>query len=244
MNTVIEGYLNIGGVRLRAREQGEGVPLLLTSGGPGGCDILAPVAGMMENVARVIRWEPRGCGESDRVGPYDVATTLADMDAIRQQFGYERWIVGGHAHGAFLSLAYALTYPHHTLAVIYLAGIGVLRDRAWHIEYSDKRDLEGEAEPDYAFPLNEDVHRESSVSADEWCRDPMLLRRISELDIPVMAIQGGKDIRPNWPAEQLVNLLPNASMVTLPDAGHALWLTHADTLSTMLNAFLHGLPVE
>lgn len=242
MANVIEGYLDIDGVQLRAREQGEGMPMLLTPGGPGACDYLAPVAGMVQDSARVIRWEPRGCGESDHVGPYDVDTTLADMDAIRRQFGYERWIVGGHSHGAFLSLAYALTYPQHTRAVIYLAGRGVLRDRGWHIAYEDNRDLYGEHEPDFAFPPNMEVNREGVASETEWCRDPMLLRRLSELDIPVMAIQGGKDIRPGWPAEQLVNLLPNASMVTLPDAGHVLWLTHAITLRTMLNAFLDGLP--
>ena len=241
---MIEGFLNIDGVSLRAREQGEGMPVLLTPGGPGCCDYLAPVAGMMEQHARVIRWEPRGCGESDQVGPYDVATTLADMDRMRELYGFETWIVGGHSQGAFHALAYALTYPQHTQGVIYLSGRGVLRDQGWHIEYSDKRDLVGELEPEYAFPHNMEVNRAGTLSEAEWCRDPMLLKNLSELTVPLMAIQGGKDIRPGWPVEQLVNLLPNASMVTLPDAGHALWLTHAETLKTMLNAFLGGLRAE
>lgn len=241
MARIIEGYLDIDGVQLRAREQGEGIPVILTPGGPGCCDYLGPVAELMQDHARVIRWEPRGCGESDQVGPYDVETTLADMDRIRQLYGFEQWIVGGHSQGAFYALAYALTYPEHTLGVIYLAGRGVLRDRGWHIEYSDRRDLEGELEPDYAFPHNMEVNREGTASEAEWCRDPMLLKNLSQLDVPLMAIQGGKDIRPGWPAEQLVNLLPNASMVTLPEAGHALWLTHADTMKSMLNAFVVGL---
>lgn len=238
---MIEGFLTIDGVSLRAREQGGGDPVLLTPGGPGCCDYLGPVAEMMQGNTRVIRWEPRGCGESDQVGPYDVETTLADMDRIRQQYGFDNWIVGGHSQGAFYSLAYALAYPEHTRAVIYLAGRGVLRDRAWHIDYADRRDLEGELEPDYAFPHNMEVNREGAASEAEWSRNPRLLKQLSQLDVPLMAIQGGKDIRPGWPAEQLVNLLPNASMVTLPDAGHALWLTHAETVKTMLNAFLLGL---
>lgn len=238
---MIEGFIDIDGQQLRAREQGSGTPILLTPGGPGCCDYLGPVAELIEDTAHVIRWEPRGCGESISPGPYDVETTLADMDAIRQQYGFERWIVGGHSQGAFFSLAYALTYPQHTQAVIYLAGRGVLRDRAWHAQYSDARDTRGELEPYQAFPPNMDVNRQGSVSEAEWCRDPMLLKRISELDVPFLAVQAGQDIRPGWPAEQLVNLLPNATMVTLPEAGHALWLTHAETLQSMMVAFLQGL---
>lgn len=241
---MIEGFLEIDGQQLRAREQGRGTPILLTPGGPGCCDYLAPVAELIDDAARVIRWEPRGCGESVSPGPYDVETTVADMDEMRQQYGFEKWIVGGHSHGAFFSLAYALTYPQHTLGVIYLSGIGVLRDRAWHIEYADKRDLHGEPEPYFPLPHNMDVNKQGNLSADAWCRDSMLLQRIAGLDVPFLAIQGGKDFRPAWPAEQLVNLLPSATLVSLPEAGHALWLTHEDTLRNMMLAFLDGLPEE
>lgn len=238
---MIEGFIDIDGQQLRAREQGSGSPILLTPGGPGCCDYLGPVAELIEDAARVIRWEPRGCGESVSGGPYDVATTLADMDAIRQQYGFERWIVGGHSHGAFLSLAYALTYPQHTEAVIYISGIGVMRDRSWHAAYREARDTIGEDEPHYPFSHNMDVNRQGNISADEWCRDPMLLQRIAQLDVPFLAVQGGKDIRPGWSAEQMVNLLPNATLVTLPEAGHNIWLTHAETLQSVMFSFLDGL---
>lgn len=238
---MIEGFIDIHGQQLRAREQGNGTPVLLTPGGPGCCDYLAPIADLIDDAARVIRWEPRGCGESVSAGPYDVETTLSDMDAIRQQYAFERWIVGGHSHGAFYSLAYALTYPQHTRAVIYLAGIGVQRDRSWHAAYHEARDTVGEPEPHYPLPHNMDVNRQGSLSAYEWCRDPMLLSSIAKLDVPFLAVQGGQDIRPGWPAEQLVNLLPNATLVTLPEAGHNLWLTHADTLQSVMRSFLEGL---
>lgn len=241
---MIEGFIDIDNQQLRAREQGSGVPVLLTPGGPGCCDYLAPVAELIDDAARIIRWEPRGCGESVSPGPYDVGTTLADMDAIRQQYGFDRWIVGGHSHGAFYSLAYALTYPQHTQAVIYLAGIGVQRDRSWHAAYHDARDSFGEPEPDYPFPHNMDVNRQGSISAYEWCRAPMLLKRVSDLDVPFLAVQGGQDIRPGWPAEQLVNLLPNATLVTLPEAGHNLWLTHSETLQSVMLSFLDGLAIQ
>lgn len=238
---MIEGFLEVDGQHLRAREQGSGTPILLTSGGPGCCDYLGPVASLLDDRCRVIRWEPRGCGESISAGPYDVETTLADMDEIRQQYGFDRWVVGGHSHGAFFSLAYALTYPEHTQAVMYLAGRGVLRDRAWHDQYHEAKESRGEVEPYQAFPPNMDVNRQGVISEAAWCRDPMLLKRISELEVPFLAVQGGQDIRPGWPAEQLANLMPNATMVTLPEAGHAIWLTHEETLQSVMLAFLDGL---
>lgn len=237
----IDGFRQIDGVHLRIREQGEGYPVMLTPGGPGCCDYLGPVANLIGDNYRTIRWEPRGCGESQAGGPYDVATTLADMDVIRQQSGHDTWVVGGHSAGAFYALAYALAYPQHTRAVLYLSGVGVLRDRTWDEEYRHLRDTVGEQEPQFAFPHNMDVNLQANASSAAWGRNPHLLASLATLHTPFLAIQGGKDIRPSWPVEQLVNLLPNASLVMLPDAGHNLWLTHGDTLGTMINAFLDGL---
>jgi len=91
---------NIRDTRLWLSDRGEGFPVVLGGGGPGCGDYLEPVAGMIADLARVIRFEPRGCGRSDMAGPYDLATSLADLDAIRASFGIARWLVGGHSAGA------------------------------------------------------------------------------------------------------------------------------------------------
>lgn len=41
---------------------------------------------------------------------------LADLEAIREDYGIERWIVAGHSSGADLALAYALHYPNACMA--------------------------------------------------------------------------------------------------------------------------------
>jgi proline iminopeptidase len=167
-------------------------------------------------------------------------TTLADMDAIRASYGFERWVVGGHSHGAFLALAYALEYPERVDGIIYLAGTGIQNDRHWHIEYSDARDTVGEPEPEFAYPHNMAVNREGVDSARAYCRDPFLLKRLVDLDVPMLAVAGGRDIRPSWPVEQIANLMPKAGYVLLPEAGHYLWLTHADALGAVIRGFLQS----
>jgi proline iminopeptidase len=233
-----EGWIHVNEAELWAADTEEGYPVFLTSGGPGAADYLGPVSDLIDDMARVIRWEPRGCGRSSSHGPYDLATTLADMDAIRASYGFERWIVGGHSHGAFLALAYALEHPERVDGIIYLAGIGVQNDRDWHIAYADKRDTAGEPEPAFPYPHNDEVNRDGVISARAYGRDPHLLRRLADLRVPMLAVGGGQDIRPSWAAEQVVHLMPNAGWVLLPEAPHYLWLTHAEQLGAVMRGFL------
>lgn len=239
-----EGWLTVNGVELWVADHGSGYPVLLCPGGPGCGDYLAPVSGLIDDMVRVVRWEPRGCGRSGNTGPYDLATTLADMDAIREAMGVERWIVGGHSAGALLALAYALEFPERVDGIIYLAGTGIQNDRAWHVAYSDARDAVGELMPKFDIEFNPDVNREATESARAYCRGPFLLKQLSHLQTPMLAVSGGEDIRPVWPVEQLVHVMPSAGIVTLPEAGHYIWLTHAESLKAVLRGFLQPLIQE
>lgn len=51
-------------------------------------------------------------------------------------------------------------------------------------------------------------------------------------------LTGSDDIRPDRPVRQLVNLMPNAQLVLIENAGHNLWLTHAARLKGLLRDFL------
>lgn len=127
--SVSERIVAVNGAGLWVAEQGAGTPMVLCNGGFGCCDYLGPVAAMVDDLVRAYRWEPRGCGRSSPRGPYDLATMLADLEALRVALGHERWVVGGHSAGADLALVYALSHPEQTLALVYLSGRGVQDDR-------------------------------------------------------------------------------------------------------------------
>ena len=55
-----ESFVDIGNLRLWTIVQGRGVPLVLCSGGPGCCDYLEPLAGMLDDLCEVIRFDHRG----------------------------------------------------------------------------------------------------------------------------------------------------------------------------------------
>lgn len=113
------------GVGLWTTSSGAGPPLLLCHGGPGAFDTLGPVAGMVDDLVRVHRWDQRGAGRSDPEGPFTIARFLADMEQLREHWGYRRWTVGGHSWGATLALLYAQEHPERVDAVLYLAGTGL-----------------------------------------------------------------------------------------------------------------------
>lgn len=104
---------------------GEGIPLLLCHGGPGSYDYLEPVAALVDDLALVHRFDQRGGGRSTRGGPWTIAAHVSDMEELREHFGHERWIVGGHSWGAHLALFYALAHPSRTLGLVLLNGTGV-----------------------------------------------------------------------------------------------------------------------
>jgi proline iminopeptidase len=237
-----EEIIMLDTVQVWTMRQGKGLPLMLCNGGPGYGDYLAPVATMIDDLVLVHRWEQRGCGRSAAVPPYDHATCLADLERLREHFGYNRWMIGGHSWGADLALDYATTYPHRVLALIYLAGTGITQE--WWPAFEQARQERSEPLPVFTFPLNQEVYRTGQRSRAVYLQDPQIRERIRSLDLPAVIIQGGNDLRPNWPAEQVASLLPRAHFSVIPEAAHCLWLTHPQQLQHLLRRFLQEtLPV-
>jgi proline iminopeptidase len=127
------------GVLLWTATGGSGsIPVVLCHGGAGLWDYLEPVAATLAPIARVHRWEQRGCGRSERTGPYSLARFTADIEVLRRNFGHERWLVFGHSWGAGLALRYALAHPQRTLGVLYVSGTGF--GQAWRAAYHEEAD--------------------------------------------------------------------------------------------------------
>ncbi|MBI4865040.1 MAG: alpha/beta fold hydrolase [Candidatus Riflebacteria bacterium] len=131
--SVRQEYVLVNGARLWTSTQGTGVPLVLCHGGPGLWDYLEPLAQMLEDVTTVHRYDQRGCGRSAAMPPYDVATMVGDLEALRRRWGHTEWILGGHSWGADLALTYALAYPSRVRGLIYTSGTGL--DLDWREEH-------------------------------------------------------------------------------------------------------------
>jgi len=138
--SVSEEFAVINGTHLWTARQGSGSPLVLLHGGPGLWDYFEDLAAMLDAVTEVHRYDQRGSGRSERVPPYDVGTFVADLDALRAHWGYDRWTVAGHSWGASLALAYTVAHPDRVDAIVHIGGTGLIED--WRTEdhtLSDER---------------------------------------------------------------------------------------------------------
>ena len=226
-----EHYIRAAEAKLWTSASGHGVPAIMFNGGPGCDDYLAPVARLIDHRCRVIRFEPRGCGRSDWDGRYDLATLLADTEHIRQAYGVERWLLLGHSHGPNLALAYALQHPERTIGIVGIAGGKVVNDRSWSEIYHARKDDPGEETGGIVFRADNTVNAQGNAEWRSYCQRPTLLRDLAHLPTPTVFINAAEDIRPNWPTEQLAQLIPNGKYVVIAGAGHMIWLTHTQELS-------------
>ncbi|WP_033337992.1 alpha/beta fold hydrolase [Catenuloplanes japonicus] len=121
------------GVRLWTDRTGRGGshPLVLCHGGPGLWDYLGDVAALLGDVTEVVRWDQRGCGRSEKKGPYTIARSVNDLDAVRQSLPARRISLFGHSWGAMLALRYALSFPFAVEKLIYVSGTGVDPQETW-----------------------------------------------------------------------------------------------------------------
>jgi proline iminopeptidase len=108
------------GVPLHVRWTGEGMDVVVLSGGPGYVHYLAR-EDLAPAGARSSFPDPRGVGRSGG-GPHDMARAVADLEDIRQALGLDRWVVLGHSWGADLAVRYALGHAGRVAAVVAVAG--------------------------------------------------------------------------------------------------------------------------
>ena len=236
-----ERYVESGTARLWTTSSGAGLPIVFFNGGPGCDDYLEPVADLIADICQVVRFEPRGCGRSDWDGRYDLETFLADVEVVREAYGFGQWFVLGHSHGPNLALAYALRHPSRVLGLIGLAGGKVLNDRSWSEAYHENLATVGEDLGGKVFHADPLVNTLGNEAWKVFCRRPTLFRELADLATPCVFINASEDIRPNWPTRQLAELIPGARYEEIDGAAHTIWLTHAEPLRDSLHAAVEWL---
>jgi proline iminopeptidase len=102
-----------------------GKPVLFVHGGPGGGTDASYRRFFNPEVYRIILFDQRGCGNSLPYASLEHNTTwdlVADMEAIRKNFGIEKWMLFGGSWGSTLAIAYAETHPDRVSELV-LRGI-------------------------------------------------------------------------------------------------------------------------
>jgi len=236
---LVEKYITVEHGEIWTEKRGQGVPVILISGGPGSCNYLEPVSCLIDDACEVIMFDPKGCGRSSYNGDgYDIESALQDLERIREEYGHDKWIVVGHSWGADLGLAYSLLFPQSVLGYVSISGTGIQNDRDWKDTYNRKKAEKDELKPDFQFEANKIVHRSLINSWRSFIKKPLLLKDISEIQVPSLFIYAEHDIRPAWPIMQISNLITNSKYIEIKGAEHYIWLSDKNKLSEVLRDFI------
>jgi len=123
-------YARSGEVNIAYQVAGEGaVDVVYVPGGVSNVALIwsmpreGPLLRELSNFARVIVFDRRGMGMSDRVaGAQDLETRMDDLRAVMDAAGSPRAAIFAIGEGAPLSILFAATYPERTTALVLLGG--------------------------------------------------------------------------------------------------------------------------
>lgn len=187
-----------------------GAPAVVLHGGPGQGSHPGMARGFDPARWRVYGYDQRGCGASaphagDPATDLSVNTTarlVADLEALREHVGVERWLVCGGSWGTALALAYAQRHPERVVGLVLVAVmLGRRAEADWMYGGAAR-----------FFP---DAHARfrAAVAADDDTRLSAYLRALSDPDETVRA--GAAAAWCAW-EDALVSLDPGAPAPAAP----------------------------
>lgn len=202
------GFLDTGdghSVYWEACGNPNGKPAVFLHGGPGGgCN---PEQRRYFDPERynLVLFDQRGCGRSTPHASLENNTTwhlVADIEALRERLGADRWLVFGGSWGSALALAYAETHPERVSGLI-LRGIFTLRRAELRWYYQDGAS--------WLFP---DYWEDFLAPIPEGERDDLLHAYHDRLTHPETAVQiAAAKAWSVWEG-RTITLLPNDSYST------------------------------
>ena len=127
-------YINIGDTKIYVETEGEGVPIVLINGGPGGTHhYFHPWFSALKKDHKIIYYDQRGTGQSDfkPEDGYTFKQAMEDLEAIRKQMAISKWIVCGYSYGGGLAQYYTLAYPENVSGMVLISALPVFEDKGF-----------------------------------------------------------------------------------------------------------------
>jgi proline iminopeptidase len=109
----------------------------------------------------------------------------------------------------------------------------------WSAEFGDGRKREHAEEMATPwFGINQDCYTQIWAELERTWHEDELIEQCRALEVPVLIIDGARDLRPRSAVDSLERALPRVTRVILPDTGHIPWLEAPEAFTRPLLAFL------
>lgn len=260
--------VRIRGVKLSYREWGKGRPVVLLHGFPLSSEIWAEVASKLQDSFRVIAPDLRGHGLSEAPqGPYSMDDLAEDVQAFAEASGLERFVLGGHSMGGYVTFRVAARWSERLAGLILVATRAepdTEEGRAGRFRAIERIQGEGKeaflreflrnlvsdhtrrTRPEVLAQLVELARRTPDHvlvgclrgMADRPDSRPLLQR----LGLPALVLAGEQDaVISVESAKAMAEAIPGAQLVVVPGAGHVPSLEAPEATAAALRRFLESL---
>jgi pimeloyl-ACP methyl ester carboxylesterase len=227
---------------------------------------LARMLTRLGTFARVILFDKRGCGLSDRVPLSELAsleTRMDDMRAVMDAAGSERAVLYGISEGGPMAMLYAATYPERTIALAVFGSHWTWVPDNWaeheaHLEDMERtwgtEEFARRALAEWAAPSVADDERTvrwlaaytrraaSPGAAVAYARMNESIDVggvLSSIRVPTIVLARTGDI--GFPIEderELTSRIPGARLVELTGVDHFPWVGDQESLNDALEQFV------
>lgn len=259
--------LHTASVKIYYEVHGTGPDLLFLSGLGGGTWSWYGQVPFFRNMYRTIVFDNRGAGRSSMPqGPYRMEDFAEDTLALLDHLGVDRCHLVGLSMGGMIAQETALKAPERFIAMVLgcthcggerkIAPSGDVIARFTNNEGLSLEEIVSKNLP-FFFSRDAFMHKTEAVEEYKRIQTSVALQpdyafsaqlaaiqsfdagdRLKTLQIPTMVVTGTEDVLvPAVNARVLADLLPNAVLVELDGAGHALHAECRDTLNRLIHEF-------
>lgn len=223
-------------------------------------------ANRLASFSRLIVFDKRGSGLSDRGDPGqlpDLETRMDDVRAVMDASGSARAALFGGFEGAPLSILFAATYPERTRALVLYGGYAQFNqwvmgeeDLAAFVETAEASLGDGSTLERFApSRVNDQRFRDWWARLERHGASPSaamaLIRMIAQIDVravlpsirvPTLILHRADDVRVNPDAGRyLAEHIPGATFVGLAGQDHLAWSGDVDAVADATEEFLTGM---
>lgn len=261
----------INGVELAYELRGAGAPLVMIHGAQGDQSMFDGMAASFANGFRVLTFDQRGSGMSEKPDmDYSIGLLADEAAALMDQVGFPAAHIIGVSMGGAIAQELALRHPQKVLSLVLgcttAGGPNAIRigGDALTAAYSTRpmsAEERGRALAEAAFTKNYiERHPEIIPAMIEARRrrplDPVALERrmqailrhdaydrLPRISCPTLVITGREDALIAWENSRiLAERIPRARLTVIESAGHCFWLERPEQANEAIEGFFRSLP--
>jgi 3-oxoadipate enol-lactonase len=262
-------HANVNGVKLAYQQRGAGTPLVMIHGAQGDQSMFNDFAPALASQYRVLTFDQRGSGLSEKPdAEYSIAMLADDTAALMDLLGYCPAHVVGVSMGGMIAQELALRHPSKVRSLVLgcttPGGAQAVRigggafAKAYSTQSMSAEDR-GRALAEAAFTKGY-IERHPQIIASmiearrERPLDPVALdhrlkaalkhdtfARLAEIKCPTLVVTGRDDALISWENSRLLaQRIPDAQLVILEPAGHCFWLEQPEQSRDVIRRFLQA----